>query len=72
MKILYETPDGNLIATECSTIEAAWDRCMNWWLVRIRMIPDGGMTSIADNLTEKEAKVIVRKLFDYGVYTHCP
>ncbi len=72
MKILYETPEGHLVASECLTVAAAKDVHDGQWRVSMVASPDEDACVIADNLTEQEAKMIVRKLFDYGVYTRCP
>jgi hypothetical protein len=72
MKILYETPEGELVATECVTVVAAKHARDDLWSVGAFVPDDNTPFRIADNLTEPEAKAIVRKLFDYGVYMRCP
>ena len=67
MKNLYETPEGHLVAAECLMIVAT--DLGDGWSVGMVTHPEDGANIIAADLTEQEAKMIVRKLFDYGVYT---
>jgi hypothetical protein len=69
VKILYEHRDGTMVAADVVSILAIQNPDDDRWRVVVWCAGNCNPDTVADNLTEKEAKNIVRKLFDYGVYT---
>ena len=69
MKILYENRDGTMVAMDAVSILAIQNPDDDLWRVVACPVGSGYGDVVARDLTEKDAKNIVRKLFDYGVYT---
>lgn len=68
MKILFKTEEGYLIAAECTAVGAAMQSDDDKWCVRYVLKGHTGWDTMVGGLTEVEAKRIVRRLFDMGVY----
>lgn len=69
MKILFALDDGSMVAMDAVTVIAGQQPDDDKWCVMARPVGQDGWSRIACDLTEKDAKNVVRKLFDYGVYT---
>ena len=69
MKILFEHRDGTMVAMDAVSVLAIQNPDDDRWRVMAWGVGNGNADIIARDLTEKDAKNIVRKLFDYGVYT---
>lgn len=67
MKILFDDDRGNRIAVDCSSVAAIPDPDSDGWVVVASEICGRDMI-IRAGIDEAEAKRIVRRLFDMGVY----
>ena len=67
MKILFQDDYGVYVSMLCSSIVATPDPDSDGWVVLATEI-FGQNVIVRTGLTEADAKKIVRKLFDFGVY----
>ena len=72
MNLLFEYVHGGLCAADCDAVIAVQQPDDDRWMVRVMVRGFKEWDTVVGDLTESEAKTIVRKLFDYGRYMHCP